>query len=72
MVQHVVSGTGKFGSETCLGDSHPDGVAHTLPKRSRCCLYARSMAKLWVTRSFAAPLSKALDVIEGEIVSGEM
>ena len=55
-----------------LGDRHADGVARALPERSCRCFDARRDAVLGVARRAAAPLPELLDVLEREVVAGQI
>ena len=55
-----------------LGNRHADGVARALPERSCRCFDARRDAVLGVARRAAAPLPELLDVLEREVVAGQI
>src|SRR5712692_3069551 len=58
--------------ELSLGDRHADGIPDALAEWSRRRLPTWRDPVLRVPGSTAAPLAKLLDVIEGEVVAGEV
>ena len=55
-----------------LGDGHADRVAETLAQRARGHLDARRVAALGVARRLAAPLAELAQVLEREVVPGQV
>src|SRR5579862_180644 len=55
-----------------LRDCHADAVRKTLPERTGGGLHARRMAIFRMTRRLAAPLPEVLDLIQREIVAGQV
>ena len=55
-----------------LRQRHPDGVSHTLAERPGRGLDAGREPVLGVARRPAAPLTELLDVVEREVVAGEV
>ena len=55
-----------------FGDGHADRVRETLAERAGRDLDAGSVAALGMARRLAAPLTKLLDVVEREVVAGDM
>ena len=58
--------------EVRFGDRHADGVGETLTERAGGDFDARRMFALRVAGRLAAPLPKKLDVVEGEVVTGDV
>ena len=58
--------------EVRLRECHPDGVTDALPERTRCGLHPRREPVLRVPRGPAPPLAELLDVVEREIVPGQV
>ena len=69
MVTHV--GTEAVAHHT-LGDGQPDRVAETLAQRPRGHLDARRVAALGVAGRLAAPLAELAQVLEREVVPGQV
>src|SRR5581483_11852900 len=55
-----------------LRDSHSDTVAKTLSQRPGGHFDPYSMSSLWMPRSFAAPLPKPLQLIQRQIITGQI
>src|SRR5579871_1389483 len=55
-----------------LGDRKAHAVAESLPKRPRGNLHAWRQAALRVTGGFAPPLSKMFDLVQRQVVPGEV
>jgi len=55
-----------------FGDGHSDSVSNALSERSRGGLDAGSISVFGVSWGLALPLAELLQIVEGEIVSGEI
>jgi hypothetical protein len=64
VVEQLKAGSVEALGEPALGDGHPDACGQALAERARRRLYARGPAILRMTRTSAAQLAKALDVVE--------
>ena len=60
------------GGELRLGDRHADGVRQPLAERARRHLDARRVSALRMPGCLAIPLAELLDVVERQIVAGQM
>ena len=58
--------------ERALGDRHPDGIADALPERTRRRLDAGGEMHLRMSGRAAPPLPKRLQVVEGQVVAGQI
>ncbi len=58
--------------ERALGDRHAHGVGRSLPERSGRRLDTRRQAKLGMPRRPASPLPETLQVLERQVVAGQM
>ena len=67
MVARVVSLSGHLGS-----DGHAHAVGEALSQRTSGGVHTRSQTIFGVTWRLAAPLSKALDLVQGEVVSRQV
>ena len=59
-------------AHVCLSHRHADRVAYSLAQRAGRRLDAGSVAVLGMPRRFALPLPELLQVIECELVAGEI
>ena len=60
------------GGEAALGHGHADGVGDALAERAGGGLDAGGVAELGVTRRAAAPLAERLQVVQRQVVAGEV
>ncbi len=60
------------GGEEALGDGHADGVGDALAERAGRRLDARRVPVLGVTRRAAAPLAEGLEVVDAQVVAGQV
>src|SRR6266540_71946 len=72
MIDERMAGAVEQCRELRLRDRHVDGIPDALAEWSRRRLHTRRDAVLRVPGRTAAPLPKLLDVIEGEVVAGEV
>src|ERR1017187_9897042 len=72
MVDDLVTGTVESRREHALGDRHSDRVGRSLAERTRRRLAAGSLPILGMARSLAAPLPELLQVVEREVVAGQV
>src|SRR5579875_2671516 len=55
-----------------LSNGHPDAVAESLTERAGCRLNSLGKRILGMTRRFASPLAKLLELIERHVVTGQV
>src|SRR6185437_12692613 len=72
MVDDLDSGTIVTGSQMRLGQRQTHAVAKSLTERPRCRLDAWRDATLGVARRHAPPFAKPLDLLERNIIAGEV
>jgi len=72
MVNHRVAGAVVAGRKVGLCQGHADGVAETLSQGAGGGLHPRGVPPLRVARGPAPPLAEAFQVVQGEVVAGEM
>ena len=72
VVDDLVAGAVVPGRQVGLGHGHAHGVRDALPERSRGGLHAGRISVLGMAGRLAFPLPEVPDLIEGEVVAGEM
>ena len=72
VVDNIVARPVEVGGQIFRCDCHSDRVADTLTQRARGGLNPRRESPLRMARSPAAPLAKMFDVLEREIITGEV
>src|SRR5438445_2058049 len=72
MIDDRVAGPVELRGEVRPSERHADGVAHALAQRPRGGLDAGRETVLRVARGAAAPLAELLQVLERQVVSGEV
>ena len=72
VVDDLVAGAVVPGCQVGLGHGHAHGVRDPLPERSRGGLHAGRISVLGMAGCLALPLPEIPDLIEGEVVPGEM
>ena len=72
VIDDRLAGPIEQGRELRFGDRHADGIPGTLTERSRRGFDTGCDAVLRMSRGAAAPLPELFDVVEGEVVSGEV
>ena len=72
VVHHARAVTVERGAEEALGDGHADGVGEALAERTGGGLDAGRVPVLGVAGRLAAPLAERLQVVEGQVVAGEV
>src|SRR5215204_514294 len=58
--------------EEALCDSHSDSIAEALTEWSCCRLHAGRVPALRVARCLGAPLTESLDLVQRQIISGQV
>jgi len=59
-------------AEVLLDDRHPNGIGKTLAERSGRRFYAGCQVNFWVPRHRTAPLSEIFDIVQCQVVTGEV
>src|SRR5207302_924703 len=72
MIDDLVAGSVETMSQRSLGDRHPDCVGAALTERTGRRFDARSDAELRMAGRAAPPLTKCLQILQGQVVSGQM
>src|ERR1039457_4797821 len=72
VIDDLVPGPVEARGEPRLGDRHADAIAEALAEWAGCHFDAHSMPALRVSRRFAAPLAEALQLVERQVVTGQM
>ena len=72
MVDQRQIGAVEAGRQHALGERHADGVGEALAERARRDLDARRLAALGMARRARAPLAELLEVLDREVVAGQM
>ena len=72
VIDDVAAGSVELGPEARLRDRHPDCVGESLTEWPRGRLDPRREAVLGVTRRDAAPLPERLQVVERDVVAGQV
>src|SRR5687768_18280075 len=72
VIDDVVTRPIEKGSKLRFGDGHADCIPNTLSEWTGCRLDARSVAELGMPRRAAFPLTELLQVVEEEVVTGEI
>ncbi len=72
VVDDFLSGLVERGGEVGFGDGHADGVARSLAERAGGRLDSGRVAMLGVPGRLASPLAKLLEILEGEVVPGQV
>ena len=72
VVDDVVAGAVELGGEPPLGDRHPHRVAEALAERAGGRLDPGRQAVLGVARRDRAPLAERLEVVEADVVPGQV
>ena len=67
-----MAGAVELVAQAALGDGHPDGVGEALAERAGGRLDARCQAVLGVAGRDAAPLAERLEVLERDLVAGQV
>ena len=60
------------GGQPSLRNRHADAVAETLPQRTCSYFYANGVPAFRMPWGFAAPLAKALQFFQGQIIAGQI
>ena len=72
MIDDLVARPVELVGQPALGDRHPDAVREALAERAGGRLDARREAVLGVARRPRAPLAEALEVVERDVVAGQV
>ena len=72
VVDDLVARPVELRGEAALGDGHADGVGHALAQRTGGRLHARRHAELGMTGRARAPLAEVLQLLEREVVAGQV
>ncbi|OPY14796.1 MAG: hypothetical protein A4E74_02308 [Syntrophus sp. PtaB.Bin075] len=72
MIDHLTVRTVEAGGQMGLGDRHAHGIAQPLPERAGGHFHSRRTVKFGMPRRPAFPLAEGLQVIHGEVISGQM
>ena len=72
VVDDVVAGAVELGSQQLLGQGHAHSIGQPLPQRTSGGLHTRRDTYLGVTRGLGMQLAEVLDVVDGEVIAGEM
>ncbi len=72
VINDLVARTIEVGGQVGLGDGHAHAVGETLPQRAGGGLHPRCRAVLRMAGSAATPLSETLQLLQREIVAGEV
>ena len=72
VVDDLVPGPVEARGERALGHRHADGVGGALPERTGRGLDARRQQRLGMARRAAAPLPERLQVVERQVVAGQV
>ncbi len=72
VVDHLESGTVVARRELRFGNRHADRIGESLPERAGRDLHTWRVAALGMSRRFAAKLAELLDVVERNVVTGQM
>ncbi|MCY1515307.1 hypothetical protein D9M68_498890 [compost metagenome] len=72
VVDDVVAVTVELGGQHLLGDGHADGVGEALAERAGGGLDARGVAVFRVARGARAKLAELLQVLDAEVVAGQV
>ena len=62
----------EYRGHVCFADSHADGVADTLTERARSRFDAWRISVLGMSRRLALPLPELFQVVESELIAGEV
>ena len=72
VVDDFESGAVVARGELRFGDRHAHGIGEALPERTGRDLHARRMPALGMPGRLAAPLAEVLDVVQREVVAGQV
>ena len=72
MIDNRVIGTIESSGKMLFRHCHADGSGDSLTKGARCCLNTWRVPKLRVSRRSASPLPELTDLLERQIVAGQM
>ena len=72
MIYDLVTGSVEGVGKNLLRERESDSIAETLPQRTGSSLNSGGQSVLGVSRSFAVPLTEALDLVDGQSISGQV
>src|SRR5947209_878771 len=72
VVYQVESGSVEVIAKVRFGDCHADTVAEALSERPGANLHAGRLSVFGVSRGLRAPLAELLQVLQGQIITGEV